>query len=108
MRSIRGTWHHNQCLTPKRIWSQALSRSNRRHRAWEWSDHTPTTDVLFFLDYRGYQGFNTQDIHHSFQIIDEYGETHFPPHFHKSSGQKIPLIHPPFHSPKGMFHNPFA
>src|SRR5262249_5647001 len=40
MRSIRGTWHHNQCLTPKRIWSQALSRSNRRHRAWEWSDHT--------------------------------------------------------------------
>src|SRR5262249_28207058 len=33
-------WHQNQCLTPKRIWSQALSLSNRRHRAWEWSDHT--------------------------------------------------------------------
>src|SRR5215510_12803876 len=42
MRSIRGTWHQNQCLTPKRIWSQALSLSNRRHRAWEWSDHTPS------------------------------------------------------------------
>src|SRR5215831_6103629 len=41
VRSIRGTWHQNRCLTPKRIWSQALSMSNRRHRAWEGSDHTP-------------------------------------------------------------------
>ena len=46
VRSIRGTWHQNRCLTPKRIWSQALRMSNRRHRAWEWSDHTRAVQRL--------------------------------------------------------------
>src|SRR5678810_821919 len=43
--SIRGTWHPNRCLTPKRTWSQALNMSNWRHRAWEWSDHTHLLEI---------------------------------------------------------------
>src|SRR5262245_31528527 len=39
---------------------------------------------------------------------DEYGATHFPPHFHEASGQKRALLHPPLHGPKGMGNNPLA
>src|SRR5712692_10464221 len=39
--SISATWRQNRCPSPKWIWPKAFNMRNRRHRAWEWSDHTP-------------------------------------------------------------------
>src|SRR5713226_5165450 len=44
--SISATWRQNRCPSPKWIWPKAFNMRNRRHRAWEWSDHTPAESLL--------------------------------------------------------------
>jgi hypothetical protein len=50
---------------------------------------------------------DADDIANAFAMIDEHGEAHFSSHFLESSGEKISMLHPPFHGAKGMFNTTF-
>ena len=52
----------------------------------------------------GYPCLHAEDMQDSLEMIDPHGEPPVPSYLCQASGQKVPMIHPPFHRPKGMFH----
>jgi hypothetical protein len=52
----------------------------------------------------GDQGRHAEDMQDAFELRDQHGETPFASSLCPASGQKVPMLHPPFHRPTGMGH----